>query len=121
MYCYGVISTRLHDATQMLTTLQFLELFLRDIHECVEELLPGVAALLAEVIPEGSAQILVYHPEDKVVLFPEDAPGMVVAGDLSRDISVLGCFKKVGPRLSECIRQSRNEQGQISPNLGPAF
>ena len=70
----------------MLTTLQFLELFLCDIHECVEELLPGVAALLAEVIPEGSAQILVDHPEDEVVLLPEDAPGVVVAGDLSRDI-----------------------------------
>ena len=76
----------------MLTTLQFLELFLCNIHECVEELLPGVAALLAEVIPEGSAQILVDHPEDEVVLLPEDAPGVVVAGDLSR---VLGRSKNM--------------------------
>ena len=105
----------------MLTTLQFLELFLCNIHECVEELLPGVAALLAEVIPEGSAQILVDHPEDEVVLFPEDAPGVVVAGDLSRDITVLGCPKKVGPGLRECIRQSTMNREKFHPTWGLPF
>ena len=63
-------------------TLQLLELCLCDVEEGVEELLPGGAALRAEVVPQGCAQVLEDHPDYQLELLPEDATRVVVSGDL---------------------------------------
>ena len=64
-------------------TLELLELCLGDVEEGVEELLPGRAALLAEVVAQGCAQVLEDHLDDQLELLPEDAPRVVVPGYLN--------------------------------------